>query len=312
MSEYGIPYMGSKSGIALSICSFLPKATHFYDLFGGGFSITHCMLENRAKKYQHFHFNEIKPSTVDLIQRSIAGEFSYSVFKPPWISREEFFEKKEHDAYIRCIWSFGNNQTGYMFGEDIEPYKKSMHMAVVFSEFDDLAAAVLRFRKWPENVKTIKQRRHYLWQLIEHYRKTKIPKILHQFLSPKQLERLEQLRQLQQLQQLERLEQLQQLEGRFERLSLTAKDYREVEILPDSVVYCDIPYQGTADYGNTFSHKEFFDWATSRPFPVYVSEYEIKDPRMKLVYEVDKRVLLTQSGDSNKVKSERLYWNGVS
>jgi hypothetical protein len=118
------------------------------------------------------------------------------------------------------------------------------------------------------------------------------------------------LQQLQQLQQLERLEQLQQLQ-QLERLNFYSGDYRQVPILPNSVVYCDIPYKGTADYIGAFNYKEFYDWAMTRDFPVYVSEYNIDDPRFKLVYEVDKRSMLSAE-KSNKQMSEKLYWNGVS
>jgi site-specific DNA-adenine methylase len=97
---------------------------------------------------------------------------------------------------------------------------------------------------------------------------------------------------------------------RLQQLTLTSMSYEQVEILPNSVVYCDIPYAGTADYGNTFSHKTFFDWAASREFPVFISEYHVPDERFKLVYSVDKRCMLTTTGESNKKKSEKLYWNG--
>jgi len=312
MSEFGIPYMGSKSGIAASLALNFPKADHFYDLFGGGFSMSHYMLANKAKNYKHFHYNEIKPHIVDVVRRAIDGEFNYATFKPPWVSRAEFHEKKYTDGYVAACWSFGNNVEDYLFSEDIEEYKRTMHMAVVFGEFNSLAKDVLKFDKWPENARTIKQRRFYLRQLLEHYRKTKLPSVLIPFLSEKQKASLAAHRpfqELQQLQQLERLQQLQQLQ-QLERLTLTSLDYRAVEILSNSVVYCDIPYAGTADYGNTFSHKEFFDWAASRPFPVFISEYNVPDKRFKLVYSVDKRCILTQSGDSNKKKSEKLYWNG--
>jgi hypothetical protein len=333
MSEWGLPYMGSKSGIAESIAINFPKADHFYDLFGGGFSMTHCMLTTKAKNYKHFHYNEIKPYIVDVVRRAIAGEFNYATFKPPWVSRAEFHEKKYTDGYVAACWSFGNNGENYLFSEDIEEYKRTMHMAVVFGEFNSLAKDVFKFDKWPANAKTIKQRRFYLRQLLEHYRKTKLPSVLIPFLSEKQkaslaahrpfqelarlqqlvqLEGLERLQQLVQLEGLERLQQLVQLERlqQLERLTLTSLDYRAVEILPNSVVYCDIPYAGTADYGNSFSHKEFFDWAASQTFPVFISEYDVPDKRFKLVYEVKKRCILTQAGDSNKVKKERLYWNG--
>jgi len=322
MSEYGIPYMGSKAIIAPSICMMLPKATHFYDLFGGGFSMTHCMLKRFSHKYSYFHYNEIKSDVVDLVKRAINGEFNYSVFKPEWVSREDFFANKDSDAYIRCLWSFGNNQRTYLFG-DIEEYKKSMHQAVVFNEFDELAEQTLCFNKWPLIAQSVTQKRIYLRQKLEHYRVTKIPDFLHKYLSQselsqlqsidnlrklQQLERLERLQQLEQLLQLEQLQQLEQFQ-QLERLSFYAKSYDEINILPNSVVYCDIPYEGTSDYGK-FDRKKFLDWSASRKFPVYVSEYNIIDDRFKQVYSIDKRSMLKGGLKGDRNKSEKLYWNG--
>ena len=223
MKNYGIPYMGSKQAIVASIAMALPKAENFYDLFGGGFSISHYMLKHKSHKYKNVHYNEIKSYIVELVKKAINGDYNYNVFKPKFISREDFFNGLD-DPYIRWIWSFGNNQKHYLFGEEIEPYKRAMHNAVVFDEFDSLAKEVLRFDKWPSNVKTILHKRFYLRQLVEHYRKTKIPKVLYQFLNEKQLAtlmgkskpkgsyQLEQLKQLKQLEQLERLRRLEHLE----------------------------------------------------------------------------------------------------
>lgn len=297
MAKYGIPYMGSKGSIAESIIQMMPKADNFYDLFGGGFAITHAMFVNKPNKYKALHYNEIKADIVELVKRAISGEFNYDVFKPKWISREDFFANLD-DPYIRVCWSFGNNQKTYLFGPDIEPCKKSMHQAVVFGEFDDLATQVLGFKKWPLNVKTIKQRRFYLRQKVDF--------------DSKGTSRgdLQQLERLQQLQQLERLDRLQQLERLQRKIYFSSKSYDQVDILPNSVVYCDPPYSGTADYGNNFDTKKFLDWAASRKFPVYISEYEIKDPRFKLVYTVDKRSMLSSDKTVGN-KAERLYWNGV-
>ena len=54
-------------------------------------------------------------------------------------------------------------------------------------------------------------------------------------------------------------------------------DYAALAIPRDAVVYCDIPYRGTADYGMDFDHDRFFRWAASLPNPVYVSEYAAPD-----------------------------------
>ncbi|MEI6422639.1 MAG: hypothetical protein WCP55_10500 [Lentisphaerota bacterium] len=309
--------MGSKAQVIASIAMNFPPAEHFYDLFGGGFSVTHFMLQKKSNRYTHFHYNEINADIVDLVTRSINGDFNYNKFLPPWVSREDFFAKKDHDAYIRCLWSFGNSQSGYLFSDDIESYKKSMHMAVVFNEFDNVANAVFGFLAWPKNIDSIFKKRIYLRQKIEHYRVTNsIPKILYPYIKQlerlEQLERLQQLEQLEQLQQLERLQRLQQLQQlqQLERLHTTACDYRNVDIQPNSVVYCDIPYKDTKSYLNDFDHKTFLDWAASRPFPVFISEYNISDPRFKLIYSIDKRPLFNQTTKICKMKSEKLYWYG--
>lgn len=294
MSTWGLPYMGSKSDIVASLALNFPKADHFYDLFGGGGAITHYMASKKAHWYKHFHYNELEPTTVELFKKAANGDFSYDKFKPEWISREEFFARKDTDAYVRCLWSFGNNQKHYLFSTQIEPYKKSMHMAVVFGEFDELARQVLGFDVWPIEVKTITQRRLYLGQKVAFDSKGK---------RRGDLQRLEQLERLQQLQQLQRLQEL----------SFLALSYEQVNIEPNSIVYCDIPYKGTAKYISEFDHEKFFDWAASRPFPVYISEYNIDDSRFKLIYSVSKTVKLAQKGmtkENEDLSREKLYWNG--
>jgi hypothetical protein len=182
-------------------------------------------------------------------------------------------------------------------------------MAVVFDDFDAQAKDVLGFSKWPPMIETVTKRRLYLRQRVAFKSKGLKRGDLERLQQLEQLERLERLQRLEQLERLERLQQLQQLE-RLQQLSFSAKDYRDVEIKPNSVVYCDIPYKGTADYLNSFDHKAFYEWAMTRDFPVYVSEYNIDDPRFKLVYTVDKRSMLSNDKSVGNM-SEKLYWNGV-
>jgi len=326
MSKYGIPYKGSKGNIVEKFIHLFPKADNFYDIFGGGFSVTHCMLLKRCEDYNTFHFNEINNQLLLLIKNAINGEYDY-INLPKWVSREEFFDKKDSDPYIKYIWSFGNTGNSYLFGKNIEKYKESIHNAVVFGEFDALSTEVLDRDSWDTD--NFKERRLFVRHKIEEYRVTKIPLILHQFLHTEQLqqlERLEQLEQLQQLQQLERLEQLQQLQQllqlerlqqlqqleRLDKLKGTALDYRKVCILPNSVVYCDPPYKNTSSYGSIFNTKEFLDWAAGQENPVYISEYEIQDSRFEAVFEIKKRALMDNSKKSCKNKIEKIYWNKKS
>ena len=82
------------------IAKLFPKADHFYDLFGGGFSATHYMLVNRRKSFKQFHYNELRSGMCELISDAIAGKYNYKVFKPDWISRERFFAEKENDPSV--------------------------------------------------------------------------------------------------------------------------------------------------------------------------------------------------------------------
>jgi site-specific DNA-adenine methylase len=277
--KYGIPYQGSKTKIIEKIARFFPNADNFYDLFGGGFSVTHYMMEHRRKSFKNFHYNELRSGLCELIRDAIDGKYNYDVFKPEWISRERFMRDKESNAYIKIIWSFGNNGEGYLFGQDIENEKRSMHMAVVFDEFDEWFKQTFSVEKWPKGL-DITGKRLYLKKAGRE--KMRLPN------------------ERQQLQQLERLQQLQ----------LTNLDYKKVPIKKSSVIYCDIPYQGTADYGSTFNHKEFFDWAHAQKSPVFISEYEIKDSSFHLLIEFKHRTTFA-AGDNSEV-TERLYGNRIA
>jgi hypothetical protein len=257
MAQFGIPYQGSKDKIIHKIASIFPKADHFYDLFGGGFSVTHYMLLFHATKYKQFHFNELESSTVTLIKDAISGRYSYDVFKPKWIDRATFERDKNHDAYTRIIWSFGNNQKGYIFGKEIESDKRSLHQAIIFDEWDSNAVAILGISKWPSHL-SIRGRR-LMCRTLVRARGERLD-----------LERLEQLERLQRLQQLERLQRLQ----RLEQLELTSLSYDQVTITPNSIIYCDPPYKGTAGYVSNFDHDKFWQWVRNHQTPIFISEYQ--------------------------------------
>jgi len=325
VAQYGIPYMGSKSTIAEWVISKIPKAKHFYDLFGGGLSITHALIEKRSKDFEVFHFNEIRPGICELIEDAIAGKYSYDVFKPKWISRDEFHAQKEKDVFIKMCWSFGNNGQTYMFSSEIEPYKKSMHQAVIFNEFDDLAKKVFGFSEFRDGY-SITQRRLFLRNKIKFYRTTKIPDFLFRFLSESQkkeldkidnlrrLEQLERLGRLQQLEQLERLNDSKKLKSQKSQIIFSQKSFEEVEIENDAIIYCDPPYQLTQKYdkNKTFNHESFLSWAANHKTPILISEYQISDSRFKLFAAKQKRSMLS----SNKLngaldKTEKLYANAA-
>lgn len=110
---------------------------------------------------------------------------------------------------------------------------------------------------------------------------------------------------LQSLQSLQRLQRLQRLES-LQRLELYCDSYENIRIPDNSVIYADIPYEGT-DCGSYdgFNHKEFYDWA-ARQKNIYISSYEIKDPRFICVYGIPKRKNSAPGGYGKKI-IERIY-----
>ena len=279
MAKYGIPYQGSKSGIADSIITFLPRGKRFVDLFGGGFAMSECAF--RSGKYESVYYNELNPLLPALIKKAINGEYNYNVFKPEWVSREKFNEMKDKDGYIAYIWSFGNNPENYLFSKELEPQKKSLHNFVVFGIKDDF----------------IKQYFNDIDRYIkgEDIRARRI--LLGRYMKMKQ-----QKRPFRELEQLERLE-------RLERLEINCGSYLDYEYQDGDIVYCDPPYENTAKYSKGgFDHKEFYEWVASRPYQVWFSSYQISDKRFKMVWAKGK-VNLMDGASGQKQNYECIYTN---
>lgn len=119
--RYGLPYCGSKNKLAERIVNLLPKATHLFDIFCGGGSVTHCAL--LSGKWKCVHFSDISNS-VELLRDCFEGNIPDG---SEWISREDFFARKDKEPMIRLLYSFGNNQRDYLYSPSIEPYKKAVH-----------------------------------------------------------------------------------------------------------------------------------------------------------------------------------------
>lgn len=281
LKNYGFPYQGSKSKIALDIIEILPQAENFYDLFAGGCAITHCAL--LSDKWRNVICNDLQ-GTPQLFKDAIEGKYKN---EKRWISREEFNQKKFTDLYIRFIWSFGNNGKSYLFGKDIEEIKRQAHEFLMANGYDGTTETRIKLIKEFNLKEKLKGKRAELQQL-------------------EQLERLQQLRQLQQLERLEQLE-------------IYSEDYKKIEIKPNSIVYCDPPYNQKENkkedyYSVKFNTKEFLEWARTRNFPVYFSSCFCEDAFFKVVFEKKKQCLMNNKGSDKKSKEiiEKVYWNGVS
>jgi adenine-specific DNA methylase len=121
LENYGLPYMGSKSKIADWVVSHLPSSNVFVDLFAGGCAITHCaMKHNRWSKYIANDITDAPRLFLDAVNGKYKNE-------DRWIGREDFFRLKDTDPYVRICWSFGNDQSAYMYSPEVERFKKHLH-----------------------------------------------------------------------------------------------------------------------------------------------------------------------------------------
>lgn len=297
---YGIPYKGSKRGIALQLFNkmleYKPNAKYFYDLFGGGGAMSAVALQAGLKVY----YNELNTQICELIK------FLRDTDKIPdewykWVDRDTFNRYKNeptaYSGFISCCYSFGNNGRNYLFSKDIENIKHFAHQVVVFKDKTALKELnkILNANIVISDIEDLHTRR------INFYKQVREQKGLRADLQ--QLERLEQLERLQQLQQLQQLE-------RLERLEVSNSSYNDVLIttpVKETIIYLDPPYRNTDGYNvGDFDSNKLDEWFKNTPYTCFMSEYNAPH---KSIYEIEKRCTLSVSNNSLK-KSEKLYYNG--
>ena len=282
--RYGLPYQGSKNAIAEKLVSVLPCADNFYDLFAGGCAITHrAMIDGRWKNYYANDIDNIPTLFFDAVNGKYKDE-------KRWISREDFARLKDADLYVSLCWSFGNNRKNYLYSKEIEPWRKALHYARVLGDNSLLRDFGI---KSDGNTKDIKKHHN---EYKDKYIKWYIKNVQNNKFCGEKLNA-----DLSRLPHIERLQRLQSLQ----RLQISQKSYDEVEIKPNSVIYCDIPYENTTGYkSGDFDFKKFYDWASNQTEHVFISSYHISDDRFVEVDGWNKTMLFSLT---NATGIERLF-----
>ena len=260
--KYGMPYKGSKNKLAGQIFELFPRKKNFYDLFCGGCAMTHYGLLHGG--FENYFMNDINPACPELFMDAVHGKFKD---EKRWISREDFERLKDVEPYVAFCWSFGNNFRNYLYSKEIEDFKKAWHYAIFFDDFDP-------FKKFGGDMSAIKG----IKNRYEKYLTSKniLANCRLEASRSENFERLQTLERLQSLESLERLE-------RLERLRITVGSYDQVEILPDSVIYCDIPYEGTDGYLTDFDFEKFYSWCEKQTEPLFISSYKMPSDRFVCV-----------------------------
>lgn len=311
--NYGLPYQGSKNRIAEWVVDILPASDTLYDLFAGGCAITHCAM--LSGKWNNYVINDINPGVTQLFLDAMDGKYKD---ENRWISREDFFKLKDDDPFVACCWSFGNNWKAYMYGTNIEPYKKACHYAIVFDDWGQYAElcpeTVEAAKNAVEGLTDTRERRMAFGpSVVKRLKELNDETLLNEnplYESVKrknsnELKSIDNLSHIQSLQSQECLERINSISStiRPERLCL---DYRDVGITPNSTVYCDIPYIEKGGYNVGFNHDEFYEWALSRPFDVYISEYSMPDG-FTCIGEKTRQMSFSKKGSRNTI--EKIFIN---
>lgn len=291
----GIPYMGSKRKLASEILHFItsrhPHLTDFYDLFGGGVSISFTAI--RDYRF-NVHYNELNSHIYELVKYLKSHKELEPKFYE-WVTREQFFEQCNrtdadwYSGFVMSCWSFGNKQSSYIYGADIEEVKRLGHNIIVDCCRDSMAKLNIDI---PElfNIDSIHKRRIVF---CDYIKKANI-KVFGDGIESR----------VQNLELLEHLARMQNLQN----LQITNFSYENVPINGNNVViYCDIPYKGTSEYkGGGFDHDRFFEWASDQPHPIYVSEYA--SPLTEV--HAFKHSSSLSATNNKKQTIEKLFWNG--
>ena len=276
--RYGIGYQGSKNKVAEWVVSNLPPATRLYDLFAGGCAITHCAM--MQGKYKEIVCNDVTDSAI-FFYDALDGKYNDRVNQ--WVSRADFERLKSIDPCIRICWSFGNDQQSYLFAKEKEPYMKALWDMAHATSPTQILSLYMKVLKEKAKVESLN-----LCGGVNSYR----------------LVCLERLRGLSNLQDKDFQN---KNNGSSTRIYALYGDYKDVEILPDSIIYCDIPYKGKKKYDKkNFDYEEFYDWCERQTELVVISEYEM--PTDRFVCISSKETLTTICATNNSKKAlEKLF-----
>lgn len=292
----GIPYMGSKRKLASEILSKITQRhygiTDFYDLFGGGGSISFTAVRDYRFKV---HYNELNKHIYSLVEYIKNNKDLEPKFYE-WVTREEFHKQinKSNDeadwysGFVMSCWSFGNSQNSYLYGADIENIKRLAHEFIVNGCLDSMHEIGVDI---PDliNIDGVQNRR---LKFCSHIKKN------ISLLQDNRVQNLELVEHLTRLQNLQNLQNLQTNNTSYEKVLIKGDN---------PIVYCDKPYKGTGEYKEGgFNHDAFYEWFANLDYPCYLSEY---DAPFEKIETFKHRSSLSATNNKKKV-FESIFWNG--
>lgn len=279
---YGFCYKGSKNCLANDIVDLFPEAETLYDLFAGGCAVSHCAIQR--SKFKNVVASDVL-GTAFLFQKMLAGDVPNIM---EWLDKKDFDKRKREDLFVRFMWSFGYNGIDYLYGKNKAEWKKALHLAIACKDYSLLQekfSISLRYLDALED------------QSIEN--RYKQAKRTQPFIADFRLENLT---------RAFRVKRIAETKSSCTFVSMQ-KDYRDVKIASNSIIYCDIPYANTRPYTQTvrksdaFDKEAFCEWALKQDNLVFISEYEMDD-RFECIFQRNHRMRV---GRGNSTIKERVF-----
>ena len=276
----GLPYVGNKGQKVEQIMEVLPDGKRLIDIFGGGGCVS--LTAASSGKYEEVIYNDRRKTVVELLRALVNDEPHLNLMDYVALTREQFFDWRDNQPdsierrLVLIVYSFSNNQSGYLWSKKNEAEKLLLTRALFYgntgTKYDQLYNYSL-------NANTISDK----YRLFHKWRREQL-NISSRYDLLQQLERLQQIGRLQQMDQLQPLE-------------YSVKDYRELIINIDDVVYCDPPYVGTSPNYGGFDHKAFENWYLHEcpAKEIYISEYT-KLPYTEVAFNLGKKQNLSSVG----------------
>ena len=342
--SWGLPYIGSKNTIAKDIVNALPSGERLVDLFAGGCSITDCALKN-TNKFSRILVNDLNGWSPQTYVKALAGGFNdeerwmsrQDFFRlkdtDPYVNLcfsfgnnlKDYMYNTELEPYKRALHHI-------IFWEDYIPMGVICPQVVdIIKEYckgkDRKGRRLASGRAIADHIKQ-KGSVEY-WQSNPMFRSVKVKwsperrglkgselannalkdiesnPMLTNLISLERLQSLQILERLERLQSLESLERLESLAQQYANIETSSISYADYEYRDGDVVYCDPPYKNTHGYGIEFNTDAFWEWARTRDYPVYVSEYQAPSDFVS-IWSKEKRVLL--NGESlTAPRTEHLF-----
>ena len=222
--------------------------------------------------------------TVDMLKKSVEGETNKKQRRLKFAhALGKYIIDLSKDAEGRkTVNHIGNLLENQEQKEQLDSLKKSVNV------FETCVGNVLQSYEKKERLDSLKKS-------VTMGRNT----IGHVINNQEQKERLDSLKK-ERLQNQERKERLDSLKKeQVNNITFFNKDYRDVPIPNNAIIYCDIPYKNTGTYNKElFDYESFYSWCEEKAqqgYKVYISEYTMPEDRFECVKEINSTSCFSQT-----------------